>query len=366
MQMWYYLNVQKRRFLYNQMKKYYALYSTLRQKILSGEYPAHSRLPSKRTLADRSGCSLITVERACAMLEDEGYITAEERRGYYVCPIDAVAGTAQKRAPFDYLPEPEEYDKQDFEYSVWFRTVRKVISEKGDMLFVRSPNKGCAALRNAVADYLLRCRGMYAPPASIIIGSGAEQLYESVIKIFGTEKIYGIENPSYGRIRRVYTGMGAAVCPLTLGNDGIESEELKKQFDVLHVTPFHSYPTGISTSAAKRHEYLKWAAAKGAYIVEDDFDSEFFVPGHPIESLYSLGSESVIYINTFSKSISPAMRMGYMILPPALMARYDAVMGDYTCTVPVMEQYILAEFLNSGDFERHLNHMRRKLKKREE
>lgn len=345
------------------MKKYYKLYQDLKSKIRSGEYQSGEKLPSKRIMADLSGCSLITVQRAYAMLEDEGYILSEERRGFFVCTIDAAVPIESKKRTLAYLPEPNEPSGQDFEYSVWFKTVRKVISEKGEQLFLKAPNRGCAVLRNAIADYLYRYRGMLAQPKHIIIGSGAEQLYESVVQILGRDRIFGIEDPSYAQIRSVYSGMGAKLCPLKMGTDGIETQALhKNRFDVLHVTPFHSYPSGVTTSISKRLEYLKWAEKSGNYIVEDDFDSEFFIPGHPIESLYALdAAQRVIYINTFSKSLSPAMRIGYMILPEALSHEYDRILGHLSCSVPVMDQYILAEFIENGSFERHLNRMRKKI-----
>ena len=378
--MWYYVHIQKRSFFYNQMsdKKYYNLYKDVKNKILTGEFVAGTKLPSKRIMADKTGYSLITVERAYFMLEDEGYIAPKERCGYFVCDIKGnISPNSTLQSDFDsrknqlnkitinHLPIENEYPVQDFEYSVWFKTVRKVISDNGDKLFVKAPNKGCSILRNAIADYLHRYRGMTAQPNNIIIGSGAEQLYETAAKILGRDKIYGIENPSYDQIRLAYEGMGASVCPLKMGSNGITSQALNNStFDVLHVTPFHSYPSGVTTSISKRYEYLKWAEATGNYIIEDDFDSEFFIPGHPIESMYSLDhSNRIIYINTFSKSLSPAMRIGYMILPDSLLEKYDKLLGNLSCSVPVMDQYILAEFISSGNFERHLNHMRRKMKK---
>lgn len=352
------------------MKKYYELYKGIKDKIIDGTYKAEEKLPSKRVLSDRSGCSLITVERAYSMLEDEGYIIPKERRGYFVCDIEisSVAKSSQKKEEIHRLKEPTVHPDRDFEYSVWFKTVRKVISEKGDMLFVKSPGEGCEVLRNAIADYLLRYRGMTAQPSRIIIGSGAEQLYETAVRVLGRDKIYGVEDPCYEQIPSVYEGMGVNICRLQMGEDGIKNEALKNIFfDVLHVTPFHSYPTGITTSATKRYKYLKWAEKDGNYIIEDDFDSEFFMPGHPIESLFSLDTkQKVIYINTFSKSLSPAMRVGYMILPENLMPIYEREMGNFSCSVPVMDQYILAEFISSGSFERHLNHLRRKMKREQD
>ncbi|MBR5518868.1 MAG: PLP-dependent aminotransferase family protein [Clostridia bacterium] len=347
------------------MKKYFEIYKDIKNKILMGEYPSGEKLPSKRVTADRYGCSVITVETAYGMLADEGYIAPRERSGYFVCEIDAPSGeNKSEHIVFDYLDESENTEEhQDFEYSLWFKTIRKVIAERGEQLFVKSPNMGCAVLRNAIADYLYHYRGMIAKPQNIIIGSGAEQLYETVVKILGRDKVYGIENPSYSRIEAVYTGTGASIQKLKMGNDGIESDALKNSsIDVLHVTPFRSFPTDVTTSILKKYEYLRWANDTN-YIVEDDFNSEFFKPGHPVETLYSIDTLGrVIYINTFSKSLSPSMRIGYMILPEELLSIYKEKLGQFSCSVPVLDQYVLAEYISSGNFERHLNRMRRKRK----
>ena len=348
-------------------KKYYSIYLDVKTKILQGNYKAGEKLPSKRVMADKMGCSIVTVEGAYAMLEDEGYIRPRERSGYFVERIDLSLGAIPnaKSAPLPHIKESRAIPQErDFEYSLWFKTIRKVISERGEELFIKSPSKGCAILRNALSDYLYRYRGMSADPHRIIIGSGSEQLYEIAVKLLGRDKIYGIEDPSYEQITTVYLGTGAKICPLKFTENGIDSKELaEKQFDVLHVTPFHSYPSGITTPISKRYEYLKWAQTNDKYIIEDDFDSEFFIPGNPIEPLYSLDrNHSVIYINTFSKSLSPSMRMGYMILPEALIPAYNENLGKLSCSVPVLDQYVLAEFISSGSFERHLNRMRRKIK----
>lgn len=345
-------------------KKYFKLYNDIKSKILTGVYDTNEKLPSKRVMADKSGCSVITVESAYSMLEDEGYIFARERKGYYVMPLElkTVTSDEKREKVVPHLPpDPISVDR-DFEYSVWFKTVRKVISEKDRELFSKSPSKGCSILRNALADYLLRYRGMFAKPENIVVGSGSQQLYEFVVKLLGQDKIYGIEDPSFEYIDSVYTQSGAKICRLKMGKDGIETDDLNgKKFDVLHVTPFHSYPTGINAPVSKRQEYLSWSDRTGGYIVEDDFDSEFFMPGHPIETLFALDrSQKVIYINTFSKSLSPSMRMGYMILPDELVEEYNKKLERFSCTVPVMDQYILAEFISSGNFERHLNRQRRR------
>ena len=348
-------------------KKYIRLYREIKEKIVTGEYRAEEKLPSKRMMADRFGCSAVTVETAYGMLQDEGYVVARERSGYYVCRIERLScEKPQTETAIRYLEEPMGTEGGDFEFSVWFKTVRRVLTEQGSKLFEKAPSRGCAVLRNAIADYLLRYRGMRADPAKIIIGSGAEQLYETAIKLLGREKIVGIEQPCYEQIPSVYGGMGVEVCPLTMGQDGIDPRTLRNhRFDVLHVTPFHSYPSGVTTSAARRYDYLAWAEETENYILEDDFDSEFFLPGNPIESLYSMDrAERVIYVNTFSKSLSPSMRIGYMILPEGLNEVYEEKLGQFSCSVPVMDQYVLAEFISSGSFERHLNRMRRKMKEK--
>ena len=345
-------------------KKYVTIYKKMKEQILCGDYQAGEKLPSKRVTADKFGCSVITVETAYDMLTDEGYIATKERSGYYVNHINTPCTSTNQpsHVEFSYLTDPVvDYSTHDFEYSLWFKTIRKVISEKGQELFIKSPNMGCAVLRNAIADYLYRYRGMIAQPRQIIIGSGAEQLYETVVKLLGRDLIYGIEYPSYSRIEAVYTNAGADIQKLTMSLDGIESQLLQERnIDVLHVTPFRSYPTNITISITKRHEYLRWAE-KHHYIIEDDYNSEFFIPGQPIETLYSLDTkESVIYINTFSKSLSPSMRMGYMILPEHLLSTYEKKFGEFSCSVPVLDQYVLAEYIASGNFERHLNRERRK------
>ena len=348
-------------------KKYISLYNSIKEKILSGEYKQGEKLPSKRVTANMTGYSLITVENAYRMLIDEGYISSREKSGYFVELSDfSHLKKSTDSKPLSLLSEDIEVnDGDEFEYSVWCKTVRKVLSEKGKELFVKSPPKGCSVLRNAIAEYLLRYRRMYADPARIVIGSGAESLYEAAVRTVGREKKYGIENPCYSQITTVYEGLGVSTFPLPMASDGIESKALKNSdVDVLHVTPFHSYPSGVTATASKRHEYLSWSKNNNGFIIEDDFDSEFFIPGNPIDSLYSLDeSDSVIYINTFSKSLSPSFRMGYMILPERLLSEYDKTMGKYSCTVPVLEQYTLAEFISSGSFERHLNRMRRKSRK---
>ncbi len=351
--------------------KYYYLYSAIKEDILSGTLKKNEKLPSKRSLSEHLGVSLITVETAYQMLKDEGYIESRERSGYFVSELKLLGKKVNSTKEMVLLDLPKkngwENEKNNFfPESVYFKTVRSVLTEYGSDVLEKSPNEGCAILRNAIAKYLLRYRGILTQPEQIIIGSGAEHLYSTVVRMFGNDRRYGIENPSYKQIRMVYEGMGAKCELLQMGKEGILSTELRKtKADILHVTPFHSYPSGVTATVKKRYEYLQWAKEQvGRIIIEDDFDSEFFMPGKPIDTLYmSDDSQSVIYINTFSKSLSPSIRIGYMILPEKYLATYHETMGDFSCTVPVLEQYVLAEFIDRGHFEQHLNRVRRRREK---
>ena len=200
----------------------------------------------------------------------------------------------------------------------------------------------------------------------IIIGSGAEYLYGLVITMLGRKHIYGIESPSYKKIEQIYSAADVEYELLPLSHDGIDSLALAKtKANVIHTTPYRSFPTGITASANKRHEYIRWASKNGRIIIEDDFESEFSVSSKPEDTLFALsGYDNVIYMNTFSKTISPALRVGYMVLPKCLVSEFDKKLGFYSCTVPTFEQFVLAELINSGDFERHINRVRRSLRKK--
>ena len=163
----------------------------------------------------------------------------------------------------------------------------------------------------------------------------------------------------------MYESCGVAYESLTLGKDGIVTKDLEEtNATVLHVTPFHSYPSNVSASASKKNEYIRWAEKKNGIIIEDNFDSELTVSKKAEETLFSMAPEGrVIYLNTFSKTIAPSMRVGYLVLPVKLVEEYRKKLGFYSCTVPIFEQYVITELLNRGDFERQISRMRRKRRK---
>ena len=345
---------------------YLEIYSLIRDDIVNEVYPYNSKLPSKRSLAQELDVSTVTIEHAYALLCDEGYAEAIERSGFVVTfqKHDGFASVEKSTSTHrSYSHKESEYP--DFPMSVISKTMRKILTENKELLLEKSPNLGCIELREAIRRYLMRNRGIKTDIEQIVIGSGSEYLYGLIIELLGRERMYAIESPSYKKIEEVYKATEIRYESLSLTATGIDSTELSaSNADVLHTTPYRSYPSGVTANASKRHEYLRWASTDSRYIIEDDFESEFSISSKPTETLFALsGEDNVIYLNTFSKTISPSLRIGYMVLPKHLAGVYSEKLGFYSCTVPTFMQYVLTELINNGDFERHINRVRRKLRK---
>lgn len=344
---------------------YIQLYEQLRRDIVNGIYGFGAKLPSKRLLAEESGVSVVTVEHTCALLCDEGYVESRQRSGYYVIYRESDFLSSADFSVFSETVRSNHHNKEcDFPFSVLAKTMRKVLLDRGEDILVKSPNHGCPELRSAIAAYLARSNGITVKPEQIIIGSGSEYLYSLIAQLLSGHT-FALENPSYDKIRRVYQACGAQCDMLKLGKDGIKSSELEKTTaTVLHITPFKSFPSGITASASKRGEYIRWAENKMGYIVEDNYDSELTVSTKNEDTVFSLDQNGrVIYLNTFSHTVAPSIRVGYMVLPDSLITDFEQKLGFYSCTVPVFEQYVLAELMVSGNFERHINRVRRRRRK---
>ena len=351
----------------NGKNKYWSLYSCIRDDILRGRLKRGDRLPSKRSLAENLSISVITVQNAYEQLLAEGYIRSEERSGYFVEEVNAAF--YGKR---EFSAEEEQEDKKFaidfvkgsppaelFPFSTWARLMRKVLSDCGEHLLQRVPCDGDRELKKAIANYLYRARGIVADPRFIVIGAGAEYLYGVIVNLLGRDKVFAVENPGYNKISAGYKLNGAKCVCVTVKENGIDCGEVDRSgADVVHASPSHQFPTGAVMPASARSRLISWANGGERFVIEDDYDSEFRLSGKPLQSTYSLCPDKVIYMNTFSKSLAPSMRMGYMVLPPKLYERYIKLFSHSACVVPLFEQKTLAAMLDGGYFERHINRLK--------
>lgn len=353
---------------------YEYLYRCIRQDILSGALTAGERLPSKRALAEHLQVSVITVEGAYQQLEAEGYVYTRPKQGFFVCQVERVPETAPATPPAISAEPPapswrldlrsNQPDNSRFPTATWARLTRQVLSEGG--FLAPAPHQGLLALRQAIADDLRAYKGMAVSPVQIVVGAGAEYLYLLLSQLLGRESVFAVEDPGYPKIRQVYGKSGAVCRPIPLDRQGIRLPALAaSDANVVHISPNHHYPTGTITSIGRRQALLRWAEERNACIIEDDYDSEFRFAGRPIPTLQSIDAGGrVVYMNTFSQTISPSMRIGFMVLPPPLLDRYRRELSFYACTVPVLEQYVLARFLDHGHYEQHLSRMRKEYRLR--
>ena len=349
---------------------YEALYRCIRAEILSGVLTAGQKLPSKRTLAANLEVSKITVEAAYGQLLSEGFICAREKVGYFVERVESRPRQEAPACP----PEPEVTPAfgvdlagdgpAKFPFSVWSRLQRCVMLDYGEKLLRPLPNQGYLELRRAIAAHLAAFRGMRVSPEHILIGAGTDFLYNLLIQLLGRSRRYAVEEPGYGKIRQIYAAGGAECVDAPMDDQGVIPAVLDHA-DVLHISPSHHFPTGLVTPVSRRLELLNQAARDEKWIIEDDYDSEFRFDARPKPAMYALDrSGRVIYMNTFSKSLAPSIRISYMVLPAALMAKFQERLGFYSCTVPSFEQYTLERFLSQGHFEKHINRMRKLYKNR--
>lgn len=372
---------------------YEYLYECLKKDILEGRIAAGEKLPSKREMALLHDISVKTVENAYGQLIAEGYLEAMEKRGYFAAKVshenyhihrgawadDRNRKMGYKQGDSGQENRPETYGSSaslpcfadftssntttcaKFPLSRWNRVMRETLSSQDVLLLQTAPFQGVEKLRREIAAYLSRNRGMEVDPECILVGAGTEYLYGRLLRLLQKDR-YAVEDPGYRKIARIYRDSGAECCYIPVDESGICTEKLRESgAEVVHVSPGYHFPLGTVMPIARRQELLAWASeAPGRYIVEDDYDCEFRYSGRPIPSIQSMDRQQrVIYLNTFNKTLSPALRVGYMVLPEPLMARYEQSMNYYSNTVSSFEQFALAEFMEKGYFERHISRMRK-------
>lgn len=384
---------------------YEHLYKCVRKDILDGTLPAGYKLPSKRSFAKNLNVSVITIENAYAQLIAEGYLTSIPRKGYFVAKLEqdfvrgqiripplhkpakktascppfakpdktaaAIVQTSSKELPFketdtdteDFFADfvTNSVKPEHFPFSIWAKLMRELLASKQKELLTPAPAEGILELREAIVRHLLQFRGICVSPEQVMIGAGTEYLYGVLIQLLGREHIFAVEDPGYQKISQIYESNGVECRYIPLDDAGIDMNALhNSQADIIHISPSHHYPTGIITPISRRYELLGWASKKDSrYIIEDDYDCEFRLLGKPIPALQSIDvMEKVIFMNTFTKSLAPTIRISYMVLPPHLLKKYHETLKFYSCTVSNFEQYTLAEFISRGYLEKHINRMR--------
>ncbi len=339
--------------------------------IRQGKLKANEKLPSKRALAKNLGISTISVENAYDQLMSEGYVYSVPKSGYFVSEIESIAkkkvlSVHSVTKDNDNTPDFFDFSSNrieniNFPFSIWAKLIRETISKKETELLEVSPCSGVMELRKAIANHLESFRGMTVNPEQIIVGAGTEYLYGLLIKLLGNDKYYCIENPGYKKLKQIYESNNVQCIPVDMDEKGLSVERLRKtKCQIAHISPTHHFPTGICMPVSRRYEMLAWAnESETNYIIEDDYDSEFRLKGKPVPPLFCMDVlGKVIYMNTFSKSLTSTIRISYMILPEKLAELFYEKLAFYSCTVSTFEQYTLASFISQGFFEKHINRMR--------
>lgn len=355
---------------------YMEIYEDMKEKIDRGDMKIGMRLESKRALSNRMNIGINTVENAYAMLLDEGYIEARERRGYFVAKQDLLLRPLPEKNKLDTKIKKKEYpydfsyqgvDKK-FPFALWKKLTKEAVDVERENLLRRGNPQGEEGLRESIAAYLGQSRGIKATKENIIITAGTEYLFQILFGLWREKAVFGIENPGFERWSLLFETNGISYVPLNMDDKGILPEEVKeKNVDILCITPSHQFPTGKIMPIGRRKELLQWAEKEKRYIIEDDYDGEFKYTGRPIPALKSIDTrDRVVYMGNFSNTLSPALRVSYMLLPDRLMARYIRRVSYAACPVSTLTQKTLELFIAKGFFIRHVNRMRKIYKEKRE
>ncbi|MGE4546077.1 MAG: PLP-dependent aminotransferase family protein [Pedobacter sp.] len=352
---------------------YRQLYQQIRDQILYGELPAHSRLPSIRDLAVELETSRNTVEGAYQELCAEGYLYSQPRSGYFVSNIDQVFTSSDQVIPvqqdlhprlaerYRYDFHPARLDPHIFPSSLWRKCLIEGLRSDSGAYSEYSDPQGEWGLRCNLQYYLERSRGVHCSPDQIVICSGLQHGLDVVAQIIRTrQRLVAVENPGYHLPRELFRNHGFTILPIDVGPGGIKLNDLKASAcTVVYVSPSHQMPLGHVMPVASRMELISWANQEERLIIEDDYDSELRYVGKPISSLQGLNPQgNIIYQGTFSKVFSPALRLSYMVLPRTMLDAYNRLFRHYLCPVPLLTQRAMILFMERGHWDQHLRRCR--------
>lgn len=357
---------------------YEQIYHYIKSEIQKGQIPCHEKLPSTRALSRCLEVSRSTVDLAYEQLISEGYIEAVPCKGYFVLQIDELfqfvkkeVGAAKepdiKKQKYEFDFTPSGIDLKSFPYNAWRKLSKDVLLDDQSEMFRLGDSQGEEGLRSAICSYLHQARGVNCTPDQIIVGAGNDYLLMLLSTVLGNQYKIAFENPTYKQAYRLFKNLSYDVYTVDMDKSGMEVEKLSEMdIDLAYVMPSHQYPLGVVMPIKRRMQLLSWASGReGRYIIEDDYDSEFRYKGKPIPALQGYdANEKVIYLGTFSRSIAPAIRMSYMVLPQPLLELYKKKSKFLNTTVSKVDQRIVQRFLEEGYYERHLNKTRALYKNR--
>ncbi len=358
------------------------LYDQIRLSIMKGDLRAGEQLPSTRQLARDLHVSRIVIVEVYDQLLAEGYIESRQGSGTYVAEGAYLEVVPRERFPLVHTSvDTEKVNRSIIDFrsglpaldlfprKLWGQLVSRVCAEASPSVFGYNHPEGCVDLRIALARYLAKTRRVRCHPDQLVITSGAAQAFSLVARLLlspGDEVI--IEDPVTYEVQRIFSAAGAALFPIPVDEDGMQTGllPLEKHPAFVFVTPSHQFPLGGLLPIQRRIQLIQFARAAGCYLVEDDYDSEFRYSGTPVSSLQELEPERVIYVGTLSKLLSPALRLGYAVLPPALIERCRQLKRLTDLHSPVLEQLALAHFIEEGHLERHIMKIKKIYRKRRE
>ena len=357
---------------------YEQIYGFIREEIRGGRIRAGERLPSARALSGYLSVSRSTVDLAYEQLVSEGYLESVPCKGYFVCEIEGLYRLDEKKEetreddaaeqmPFRYDFAVTGTAPGGFPQNSWKKISKEVLLDADDSLFQLGDAKGEHGLREAIRDYLHHARGVNCRTEQIIVGAGNDYLLMLLSVILGRGHKVAMENPTYISAYRCFAKLGYAMCTISMDEAGMRPAELEKSgADLAYIMPSHQFPMGMVMPMKRRMQLLAWASREnGRYLIEDDYDSEFRYKGKPIPALQGYDAEDkVIYLGTFSKSIAPAIRLSYMVLPKDILKAYRKKGSFVNSTVSKVDQTIVQHFIEEGYYERHLNKTRALYKNR--
>ena len=341
---------------------HHQLANGLRNAIRSGRLMPHTRLPSSRVLATDLGVSRGLVVEAYSQLAAEGFLLSRHGSGTRVATVDVANAPARRSAEpprFDVDFFPGSPDLSSFPRHSWLRALRQGLTRLESDAFGYVAPQGLLVARVAIADYLRRTRGVLADPQHIVICSGATQAIALLGQTLRNTPL-AMEDPGFWQHRTILRHNGVEPIPVPIDDDGIDVDALASSgAQAVLTTPAHQSPTGVVLSAARRTSLMEWARA-GHLVIEDDYDAEYRYDRAPVGSLQGIAPDRVVYVGSTSKTLAPGLRIGWMVLPPHLTKAVTSSKWLADTGSSVMDQVAFAQFLDSGEYDRHLRQMRRR------